>query len=114
HRSGHYTFTPIGVAQGWDPASYRRAVQALTKMGYTYIAIGGLVRSLTVDILKILSAAKSALPPRMQVHLFGVSRPEYARAFAQLGITSFDSASRLRRAWLDGRRNYFLEEIAYT
>jgi hypothetical protein len=114
HRSGGYTFTPIGVAQGWNPASYLKAVRALVKMGYKYIAIGGLVRSLTTDILKILSVVRPELPPHMQVHLFGVSRPEYANVFADLGITSFDSASRLRRAWLDGRRNYFLGETAYT
>lgn len=114
HRSGRYTFTPVGVAQGWDPSSYRRAVEALVKMGYEYIAIGGLVRSQTSDILKILSAVKPELPSHLQVHLFGVNRPEYAGVFADLGVTSFDSASRLRRAWLDGRRNYFIGELAYT
>ncbi|HKP53627.1 MAG TPA: tRNA-guanine transglycosylase DpdA [Chloroflexia bacterium] len=114
HRSGRYTFTPIGVAQGWDPPSYRRAVQALVKMGYNYIAIGGIVRTPTPDIIRMLSAVKPELPAGMGVHLFGVSRPEYAHVFAGLGVTSFDSASRLRRAWLDGRRNYFIGETAYT
>ncbi|HEY0068916.1 MAG TPA: tRNA-guanine transglycosylase DpdA, partial [Chloroflexia bacterium] len=41
HRCGGYSFTPVGVAQGWDPLSYQRAVAALVKIGYRYIAIGG-------------------------------------------------------------------------
>lgn len=114
HRSGGYTFTPVGVAQGWDPSSYRRAVHALVQMGYKHIAVGGLVRNRTEDILRVLASIKEELPAEMQVHLFGVNRPEYARQFAALGVTSFDSASRLRRAWMDGRRNYFLEDDFYT
>src|SRR6266700_2563395 len=35
-------FDPLGVAQGWSPGSYATAVAALQKMGYSYIAIGGL------------------------------------------------------------------------
>jgi len=114
HRSGGYSFTPVGVAQGWDPPSYQRAVAALVKIGYRYIAIGGLVRSRTEDILRTLVAIQPELPSGMQVHLFGVNRPEYVYTFAGLGVTSFDSASRLRRAWMDGRHNYFLGEDAYT
>ncbi|MCS6939109.1 MAG: tRNA-guanine transglycosylase DpdA [Roseiflexus sp.] len=114
HRAGRYTFTPIGVVQGWDPESYRRGARQLIKMGYRYIAIGGLVRSATKDIIQILSAIQEELPPGIRVHLFGVNRPEYVHVFAQLGVTSFDSASRLRRAWIDGERNYFLGDDAYT
>ncbi len=114
HISGGYTFTPIGVAQGWDPPSYRRAVESLMKMGYGYIAIGGLVRSQTQEILRVLHAIQDVLRPGTQVHLFGVSRPEYIHTFSQLGVTSFDSASRLRRAWMDGHNNYFLGNEAFT
>ncbi len=114
HRRGRYTFTPIGVAQGWDPASYRRAARALMKMGYRYIAVGGLVRSQNSQILRVLEAIQEELRPGTQVHLFGVSRPEHVQTFARLGVTSFDSASRLRRAWMDGRRNYFLGDAAYS
>jgi hypothetical protein len=110
---GH-TFVPIGVAQGWDPQSYRRAAAELMKMGYEYIAVGGLVRSQNAEIIRVLAAVQEVLRPGTQVHLFGVSRPEQAQTFAALGVTSFDSASRLRRAWMDGRRNYFLGNAAYT
>lgn len=114
HHSGKYTFTPIGVVQGWDPESYRRGARRLLKMGYRYIAIGGLVRSTTKDIIQVLSAIQEELRPGIRIHLFGVNRPEYIHLFAQLGVTSFDSASRLRRAWIDGERNYFLGDDAYT
>ncbi|GAB4199181.1 MAG: hypothetical protein OHK0022_19190 [Roseiflexaceae bacterium] len=113
HRSGNYLFTPIGVAQGWDPTSYRRAAQELIQMGYSYIAVGGLVRSKTQDIIAILAAVQEVLRPDTQVHLFGVNRPEAMGTFARLGVTSFDSASRLRRAWMDDRQNYFLNDRAY-
>lgn len=114
HRSGGFTFTPVGVAQGWDPASYQRAARALVQMGYSYLAIGGLARSTTPEVLRVLAAVNDVLAPDTQVHLFGVNRPEYAGHFEALGVTSFDSASRLRRAWMDGRRNYFLGDDAYT
>lgn len=114
HRSSGYRFTPVGVAQGWSAASYQHAARALVQMGYQYIAIGGLVRSSAKDILQTLTAVQEVVPRDIQVHLFGVSRPELARTFASLGITSFDSASRLRRAWMDGRRNYFLNDDSFT
>lgn len=114
HRSGGYRFEPVGVIQGWSAASYQRAARALMHMGYTHIAVGGLVRSPTPEIVRVLTAVREELRPHTQVHLFGVSRPEYVATFAALGVTSFDSASRLRRAWMDGRRNYFLGNNAYA
>lgn len=114
HGNDRFTFTPIGVAQGWDPASYQRAATALMDMGYDYIAIGGLVRSTNNEIISILKAVQPELRPGTRVHLFGVSRPEHIQTFASLGVTSFDSASRLRRAWMDGRQNYFLGDASYT
>ncbi len=115
HTLGGYekAFRPIGVAQGWDPPSYRRGAEALMKMGYTYIAIGGLVRSPTEEVIRVLMAVQEVLRPHTEVHLFGVNRPEHMHTFARLGVTSFDSASRLRRAWMDNRQNYFLGAQAY-
>ncbi len=114
HQAGGYQFTPMGVAQGWNPASYQEAVRRLIQIGYQHIAIGGLVRSHTNDIIRVLQAVQPELQDGMKVHLFGVNRPEHITTFASLGVTSFDSASRLRRAWIDGRRNYFLGNNAYT
>jgi len=51
---GNYTFLPSGIAQGWDPKSYRNAVGELIEMGYKHISLGGLVRTTTKDIIEIL------------------------------------------------------------
>jgi hypothetical protein len=39
-----HAFEPVGVVQGWSPASYARAAAELQRMGYGYLALGGLVR----------------------------------------------------------------------
>ncbi len=36
-------FTPLGVVPGWSASSMASAAKRLTKMGYTYLAIGGMV-----------------------------------------------------------------------
>lgn len=114
HKRAGYHFTPVGVAQGWDPHSYQRAAAALIAMGYKYIAVGGLVRSTTESILQTLGAVQEVLPAHTQMHLFGVNRPECIQMFGALGVTSFDSASWLRRAWMDGRVNYFLDNERFA
>lgn len=107
HREGKYTFEPIGVAQGWDEDSYREAVANLIAMGYRYVALGGLARTPTTRIVSILRAVAPLVPEYLQVHLFGVARLEALETFIRLGVTSFDSASYLRRAWLGAGSNYF-------
>lgn len=72
------------------------------------------MRSQAREIIRILRAIQPELRHDTQMHLFGVSRPEHFQTFASLGVTSFDSASRLRRAWMDGQRNYFLGDEAFT
>lgn len=113
HRAGPYTFTPVGVAQGWSPATYRQAVIELLEWGYTYIGLGGLARTKTEQILEILKAVAPVLKPETDLHLFGVARDrEYneMELFRRLGVTSFDSASYLRRAWMSATTNYFTED----
>ena len=109
HQKGGFSFTPVGVAQGWDPTSFREAVIDLIKMGYEYIALGGLAKEKSVKILEILREIAPHIPNRnFRMHLFGVAREmEVMRCFHKLGVTSFDSASPLRRAWLDSRHNYY-------
>jgi hypothetical protein len=43
HRAGGCRFEPWGVAQGWSPKSYAFAVRDLQRLGYRYIALGGMV-----------------------------------------------------------------------
>lgn len=115
NKLGKYSFKPIGVAQGWDPLSYREAVCDLFAMGYKYIALGGLARTPSVKIFEIMKEVKKEIKDEdLRIHLFGVARLEPLTTFRKLGMTSFDSASYLRRAWLGSGSNYFLGDDKYT
>lgn len=109
------SFKPVGAAQGWAsrPESYAEAARALVQMGYRYIALGGLVRARTDELLRVLDAVAPAVPDGVGLHLFGIARPDSIDHFRGYGVTSLDSASPLRRAWMDGRKNYFTPSDAY-
>jgi hypothetical protein len=102
-----FKFTPIGVAQGWSPKSYAQAVKELIEMGYDYIALGGLARAQNREILPILEEIHPHLISTVRMHLFGVARINAISAFRHLGVTSCDSASPLRQAWLGATANYY-------
>lgn len=106
HQARGYTFTPIGAVQGWSPQSYAEAVKAYIDMGYEYIALGGLARTPSREILEILQSIYPHLTAKTHIHLFGVGRLNTIGAFRHLGVSSFDSASPLRKAWLDSAANY--------
>lgn len=106
HREGGYKFTPIGSAQGWSPETYAESVKAIIEMGYDYIALGGIARAPNKEIIEILKAVHPYLKETTRLHLFGVARLNAIPVFRHLGVTSFDSASPLRRAWFGSRDNY--------
>ena len=107
-------FTPVGAAQGWSPASYREAVKRLQKMGYSYIALGGMVPLKTTEILASLEAVSEVRSRDTKLHLLGISRLENLEAFERLGIFSFDSTAPLKRAFMDDRDNYHTPVRNYT
>jgi hypothetical protein len=109
-----YRFTPIGVAQGWSPASYTHAVDALQRLGYRYIAFGGFVPLKTTDILACLEAASAVRNETTEFHLLGITRCENVAAFGGFGVVSFDSTSPLRKAFKDDKNNYYAPERTYT
>ena len=106
HKAQALEWTPIGAVQGWDPQSYADAAQAYVDMGYSYIALGGLVRSSTNSVLQILDAVHQVVPESVAIHLFGLARIQSMDRFASLGVRSVDSASLLRRAWMGTGQNY--------
>jgi len=73
HRREKPHFVPLGVAQGWDPASYAKAVRRLQRIGYRYIALGGMVPLKTEQILACLNAIARVRRPDTQLHLLGVT-----------------------------------------
>ena len=114
HREDNLEFIPIGAAQGWSANSYKEAVSSLQKMGYDYIALGGMVPLKTHEILASLEAIKEVRRPATKLHLLGISRLENLEAFERLGVHSFDSTSPLKRAFMDDRDNYHTAERTYT
>ena len=108
-REKRYKFRPIGVAQGYSPASYEKSVKTLISQGYDYIALGALVQYSNEEILKILRRVRPLLDG-IDLHLFGVLRPNNISEFQKLGVTSFDSASYFRKAWLRSGQNYLASD----
>lgn len=114
HREARLPFEPLGVAQGWSPLSYAESVQRLQDMGYSYIAVGGLVPLKTKDILASLQAIHAIRKRETRLHLLGVTRTDQVESFAAYGVVSFDSTSPLRQAFKDDRDNYYTLDRTYT
>jgi hypothetical protein len=106
HRKAGLDWVPIGAVQGWDPDSYARAAAQHVKMGYRYIGLGGLVRSSTKEILRIVNKVRERVPSNVAIHLFGVARLDWMSTFADAGVQSVDSASYLRQAWMRLHQSY--------
>ena len=112
--SGNYSFQLVGVAQGWDPESYYNAVKELLDMNFEYIALGGLVRTNTPGIVKVLKKCHELWKGKnIKVHVFGVGRWSILPYYLKYGVTSFDNAYH-RRAWLSSKDNYELDGMWYT
>lgn len=107
-------FTPVGAAQGWSPSSYARSVAELQQMGYERIALGGMVQLKTNQILQVLEAVNAVRRSETQLHLLGITRTGSVHQFAELGVTSFDSTSPFRQAFMDDRHNYHWHGGHYT
>jgi hypothetical protein len=112
-REKEYSFTPLGVIQGLDTQSYVDRLHEYLDMGYSHIAVGGLVPRSDDDILDIVCAVRRAVQLRSRecrdnvwLHLFGILRPKLQPLFKELGVSSFDSASYFRKAWLRSDQNY--------
>lgn len=113
-RKQKYKFEPLGVAQGWSPKSYSKAFSALQKMGYRYIALGGMVPLKSNEIMQVLEAVSPKLKPSTRLHLFGVTRLDHVKRFAAHGVISFDSTSPLRQAFKEDRDNYYGKDRNYA
>jgi len=114
HKARRCRFEPVGVAQGWSPASYTASVRQLQKIGYTRIALGGLVPLKTRDILSVLSAVEGVRRSQTALHLLGVTRTDQVEAFGRFGVVSFDTTSPFLRAFKDARENYYTPNETYT
>jgi hypothetical protein len=107
------SFEPLGVAQGWSPTSYAHAVRVLQKIGYDYIALGGMVPLKTADIGSCLKAVNDVRQPETRFHLLGITRTELVKNYEHYGVVSFDSTSPFRQAFKDDRDNYYASGRKY-
>jgi hypothetical protein len=108
-RKERMPFEPLGPVQGWSPNSMAEAAARLERMGYAYLAVGGLV-PLKVDAIKaVLTAIRSKIKPKTKIHLLGFAKADSIYEFTNFGITSFDSTSPLIRAFKDEKANYYGE-----
>lgn len=108
-------WTPVGALQGMNPKQYAEAALKYVRWGYTYLGIGGQVRSKTPYILEIARAIRAVVPrDQARLHLFGVARLDSLNQFIDAGITSVDSASYLRQAWMRMGQNYIGKNGLYA
>ena len=101
-------FTPLGVVQGWSPLSMASSATSLVKMGYKYIAVGGMVPLKSAQIQRVLSAIRCEIGDSVKLHILGFAKADDIKSFAAYRITSFDTTSPLLRAFKDAKSNYYL------
>jgi hypothetical protein len=101
-------FTPLGAVQGWSPDSMAEAARQLEKMGYDYLAVGGMVPLSSKEIHLALQAIRARLKPSTRLHILGFAKAEQISQFYGYGIESFDTTSPLYRAFMDAKANYYV------
>lgn len=102
-------FIPVGVIQGLDAKDYARQIADYVDIGYTHVALGGLVPRGDTEVREIVQKVSDRVrqlrrPP--WIHLLGIFRPALQQDFRTCGINSFDSATYFRKAWLRSDQNY--------
>ena len=83
----------------------------LQRIGYRYIALGGMVPLKTEKIMDCLLAIDGVRDRNTQLHLLGISRYDNAAGFTKYGVTSFDSTSPFRQAFKDDRTASVSERV---
>jgi hypothetical protein len=101
-------FTPIGVVQGWSPGSMAKAAGDLVKMGYDYIALGGMVPLAHNTILEVVAAVRENVQSHIRLHILGFGKIDDIVHYADYNVTSIDTTSPLLRAFKDNRYNFFM------
>lgn len=105
---GNY-FTPVGVVHGWSPKSMAEAASEMVRMGYKYLALGGMVPLNSSQIMSALNAVRSEIPRDVELHILGFAKSDDLNQFIGKGINSIDTTSPLLRAFKDNKNNYYLK-----
>jgi hypothetical protein len=100
-------FTPLGVVQAWSPKSMADTALELVKMGYDYLALGGLVPLRVQAIKEILQNIYDKIPRNVRIHILGFAKANLLDQFRCFNIASFDTTSPFIQAFKDSKRNYW-------
>lgn len=114
NRSKGNGFIPYGVAQGWNLESYVQSAVSLQKMGYKHITLGGIITLDSHQILRLLSEIKDHSRNGIQLHLLGIGRLEFLKDFRSLNVSSIDTTTPLKQAFLDNRKNFRFGDKTYS
>jgi hypothetical protein len=119
-------FQLIMAVQGWSISDYLNFYRNYLDLGASHIGFGGLARSPTSFIIKLIDELKREIKESRKspeyIHFFGLARfalfPKF-KELEELGVkVGFDSASYLRKAWLSAptsQLNYLsLDGKGYT
>jgi hypothetical protein len=101
------SFTPMGVVQGWSSGSMAVAASRLEKMGYDYLAVGGLVPLGASQIHEVLQEIRDSISEHVKLHLLGFAKADNIHEFMDYGVASLDSTSPMIRAFKDQKSNFF-------
>ncbi|MEM2506502.1 MAG: tRNA-guanine transglycosylase DpdA [Nitrososphaeria archaeon] len=101
-------FQLIMAVQGWNVSDYLNFYRKYVDLGASHIGFGGLARSPTSFIIKLIEELKREIEESRRspeyIHFFGLARFALFSKFRELedlGVrVGFDSASYLRKAWL--------------
>jgi len=110
-------FVPFGTIQGYSIESYRTSLREILRLGYKYIAIGGLPsysEKQVVELLPTITAEIKRAGYRPGIHLYGrFPSPRYVGFYLENCVTSFDNNSPFLAASRTAC-NYYHPEFAYN
>lgn len=90
-------FIPFGTVQGYSVRSYISSLKAVLKLGYKYVAIGGLPSYSEAKVIELLPLIhkcikKYGVSENIGLHLYGrFPSPKVVPVFLKYGVTTFDN-----------------------
>lgn len=96
-------FIPMATIHGMNLIERIATAKHYSSMGYTALALGGMAARASQKSLLISMVAEIRQSiPDVWLHVLGLSSPEYAAAWSELGVNSFDGSSHFKQAFTAG------------
>jgi len=96
-------FSPMATVHGDNLPERIQTAQQYVSLGYNSLALGGLAAraSQKALLLDTVWEIRKAIP-NVWLHVLGLSSPDYAAAWHEFGIQSFDGSSHFKQAFTAG------------